>query len=491
MGNQKLELNSNRLMRDCLIFFIAYVVLVVSFYFIAGDSLQRVINITDMVDAKTTSGEITTERTVKQDFIMRNDTLEYLVVKGATYDRENNDTLLITILDQQGTALATSELDTKGLENGDDWTISLSNPIFGVKGQTLTLVVRSERGTPGNAVTFVYGDSYAASRFEVGAQIPENELLRVDDVPLDGTLCLSVVSSTKLAFGQYYWYGAATVGVLLLIYLIVIVVNTKRGKETGIVRLVSFFERYSFLIKQLVSRDFKNKYKRSALGVLWSFLNPLLTMLVLYLVFSTLFQSNIRNYPVYLLSGLVCWNFFSEASSMCLMSITGNAALLTKVYVPMFIYPLSRAISSLINFLLALVPLFAVLIITKVSLTAEFFLLPFGIVCLFLFSLGIGLILASSMVFFRDTQFLWGVIAMLWMYLTPIFYLESIIPRQWMLLYKMNPMYHIISFFRIILIENVSPEPKAYLLCLLAAIIPLTVGIIIFKKTKDKFILYI
>src|SRR5699024_2176591 len=111
---------------------------------------------------------------------------------------------------------------------------------------------------------------------------------------------------------------------------------------------------------------FKTKYKRSALGVLWSFLNPLMTMMVLYFVFSTLFISNVKNYPVYLLSGLICWNFFSEATTMCLQSIVGNAPLITKVYVPKYIYPLSRAMSSLVNFFLAFIPLFVVMVITKV-----------------------------------------------------------------------------------------------------------------------------
>lgn len=481
----------NTIIKTCIIVFVTIVVITVSFYFIAGDSLHRIINISDMVTAKTTCGEIIVGHTIEQDFTIQNDTLEYLVVLGATYDRENDDTLLITILNKDGSVLATSELKTKGLENGGEWFIPLSNQVFGVKGETLTLSVTSQRGIPGNAVTFCYGDSYTVSKFAMEAQISENKKIRVNDNYLDGTLCLSVISSTQLAFGQYYWYGAVVMCLALLLYLIRVVIKANRGENTAIAKTILFFERYGFLIKQLVSRDFKTKYKRSVLGILWSFLNPLFTMLVLYLVFSTLFKSSIDNYPVYLLSGLVCWNFFSEASSMCLVSITGNAALITKVYVPKIVYPLSRAISSLINFLLALVPLFAVLIITEVNFTMEFLLLLFGIVCLFLFSLGIGLFLASAMVFFRDTQFLWGVISMLWMYLTPIFYLESIIPSQWIPLYKMNPLYHIIRIFRIILIDNISPEPKAYLLCLIASLVPLVFGIITFKKAQDKFVLYI
>ena len=114
-------------------------------------------------------------------------------------------------------------------------------------------------------------------------------------------------------------------------------------------KLIHAFSRYRFLIQQLVSRDFKTKYKRSVLGIVWSFLNPLLTMLVQYVVFSTLFKSSIPHYPAYLLSGIVLFNFFSETTTVGMTSITANAPLITKVYVPKYIYPLTRMLSSTIN----------------------------------------------------------------------------------------------------------------------------------------------
>ena len=214
-------------------------------------------------------------------------------------------------------------------------------------------------------------------------------------------------------------------------------------------------------------------------------------MLVQYIVFSTLFRSDIPNFSVYLLTGIVCFNFFSEATSMALTSIVGNASLITKVYVPKYIYPLTRVISSTINFLLALVPLLAVLLVTRTPIRPAILLMPVGILCLFAVCLGIGMILASAMVFFRDTQFLWGVLSMLWMYATPIFYPESIIPASVMPLYKCNPLYHVIRFIRILLIDGVSPEPKAYALMLLTAFAPLILGALVFKKTQDRFMLHI
>ena len=159
--------------------------------------------------------------------------------------------------------------------------------------------------------------------------------------------------------------------------------------------------RYRFLIRQLVLRDFKTKYKRSVLGVLWSFLNPLLTMSIQYVVFSTLFRSDIPNFIIYLLSGIICFNFFSEATHLCLMSIVANASLIHKVYLPKYIYPFSRTLSSGIDILLSLIPLLIMMLITKTPLRPAALLLPFGLLMLFMLSYGIGLILATMMVFFR------------------------------------------------------------------------------------------
>lgn len=248
---------------------------------------------------------------------------------------------------------------------------------------------------------------------------------------------------------------------------------------------------YTFLIRQLVARDFKTKYKRSVLGVVWSLLNPLLTMSIQYLVFSTLFRSDIENFVVYLLCGIVCFNFFNETAAMCLSSIVGNAPLINKVSVPKIVYPLSRALSSSINLLFSLIPLLFMLLVTKTPIRPSIFLLPFPLLMLFAFSLGVGLILASMMVFFRDMQFLWGIFSMLLMYFTPVFYPETIIPASLMTVYKLNPLYHVLRFVRILLIGGVSPEPKAYLYCCILCISPLLIGLLIFGKTEDKFIFHV
>ena len=156
---------------------------------------------------------------------------------------------------------------------------------------------------------------------------------------------------------------------------------------------------------------------------------------------------------------------------------------------PKYIYPLSRVLSSGINLLMSLIPLLLVMLLTWTPVRPAILLLPIGLICLVGFCLGIGLILSTMMVFFRDTQFLWGVVSLLWMYATPIFYPETIIPAKFMLIYKCNPLYHIIRFIRIVLIQGVSPEPKAYALCLIASFVPLIVGAAVFKKNQDKFVL--
>lgn len=255
--------------------------------------------------------------------------------------------------------------------------------------------------------------------------------------------------------------------------------------------MINTYIRYEFLLSQLIERDFKTKYKRSVLGILWSFFNPLLTMTVQYVVFSTIFKSDIPNFPVYLLIGVVIFNFFTEACGMGLMSIVGNASLITKVYVPKYIYPVSRVFSSVINLLLALIPLGIVMIVTKTLPSFSILLVPFGLVCTIVFTIGMVLILSSAMVFFRDTQFLWNVMSLLWMYATPLFYPETIIPAKFKFIIELNPMYHLIKFVRTCILEGVSPEPKAYFICIVCSVGTFLIGAFIFNKNQDKFVLNI
>lgn len=482
-------MDQKTLKKGCAVALAVYVLLAIAFYFICGDQLKFRDDSTDMLSANGVIGEITSDMELIQPMRLDGDQLMGITLYGATYARENTGILHLE-LRSKGETLATADVDVSSLEDNAIFYVPFARKdISGVK--TAELRITAPESSPGNAVTLYVGDSYQAAHDQISAGLNANEKLRLNGAISDFALCASVQIRAFLWLGTYYWYIAGAGLVALAGYCMSLLVRNKMGKRSALLNVFVAFSRYKYLIKQLVSRDFKTKYKRSVLGVLWSFLNPLLTMLVQYIVFSTLFKSDIPNFALYLLSGIVCFNFFSEATSMALSSIVGNASLITKVYVPKYIYPLTRVMSSTINFLLALIPLFVVVLATGTPIRWSVFLLPLGIICLFALSLGIGLILASAMVFFRDTQFLWGVLSMLWMYATPIFYPESIIPASVMPFYKCNPLYHIIRFIRIVLMNGISPEPKAYLLMLIVSFVPLAIGATVFKKTQDRFVLNI
>ena len=176
---------------------------------------------------------------------------------------------------------------------------------------------------------------------------------------------------------------------------------------------------------------------------------------------------------------------------MGMTSITGNASLIKKVYMPKYIYPVSRVISSLVNFAISLIPLMLMVLLTGLRPHPSLLLLVFDMLCLLGFVTGMGLLLTTAMTFFQDTQFLWGVVSLMWMYLTPIFYPEKIIPAEFLVFYHMNPMYQYITFARICIIDGISPAPTAYLWCILSSVVTLALGAYVFKKNQDKFVLYL
>lgn len=252
---------------------------------------------------------------------------------------------------------------------------------------------------------------------------------------------------------------------------------------------MNFSFKYSFLLSQLIKRDFKTKYRRSVLGILWSLLNPLLIMVVQYLVFSTLFRFDIPNYAVYLLSGIVMFNYMSEATTQSMTCIIQNASLINKVYIPKYIYPLSRVLSTGVNFLFSLVALYLVVVFSGMRVSFAHLGMIYGITCLFIFILGISFFLSALMVFFRDTQFLYSIVLTVWTYLTPIFYPESILPEYMNKVMEFNPMYHFIRFIRFIILYQGVPDIKAWLFCAIFALLSLGFGIFVFKKNENKFIL--
>lgn len=248
---------------------------------------------------------------------------------------------------------------------------------------------------------------------------------------------------------------------------------------------------YSFLLGQLVSRDFKTRYKRSVFGVIWSMLNPLLMMLVQYVIFSHLFGSQIENFAVYLLIGTVTFNFFSEATQMALGSIIQSASLITKVYIPTCIFPISKVLSAGINLGFSTLALYAIIFIMRVPLSFTHLLIPVLFIMVALFSLGIGLVLASVTVYFRDMQFIYNVVIIVWTYMTPLFYSETIIPQEYISLYRLNPMYHYVTFFRTLVLERCVPSLEEFAWCAGYAILFAVIGWLVYKSTKKNFVLNI
>ena len=206
--------------------------------------------------------------------------------------------------------------------------------------------------------------------------------------------------------------------------------------------------KYRELIQQLVQRDLISRYKRSFLGVAWTMLNPLGTMLILTLVFSRLFQS-VQGYPIYVLSGLVGWTFFSQTTSAALNQNVWGGSLLHRIYLPRTAFTMSALGTGLVNLILAFVPLAIIMVVLRYPFHPSIFFLPVSILFLAVFTLGIGLLFSTLAIYFPDVVDMFQVALTAWMYLTPIIYPAEIIPlayQQWML--RLNPMYYFIEIMR-------------------------------------------
>ena len=254
---------------------------------------------------------------------------------------------------------------------------------------------------------------------------------------------------------------------------------------------IATFNRFKYLLFFLVKRDFISRYRRSILGVLWSMLNPLLTMLVMTMVFSFIFRMEIEYFPVYLLSGLLIYNFFNEATTRAMTSIIGSAAVIQKVYVPKYIFPISCVVSSLVNLFFAFLAFMLVFIIIGAPLHWTIILIPIPILYTFLFSLGVGMILSSLAVFFHDLTYLYGVFTLLLMYLSAIFYPVTILPEWVQQVLGVNPIYQYISYFRSLALYGTVPGFWANMVCIGLALSALCCGIYVSMSKQDKYILYL
>ncbi|NKI24250.1 ABC transporter permease [Paenibacillus dendritiformis] len=251
------------------------------------------------------------------------------------------------------------------------------------------------------------------------------------------------------------------------------------------------FLKYKDLLLELIKKDIKLKYRNSFLGILWSMLNPLLMMVVLTIIFSTVFNNHINNFPVYVLTGRIIYQFFSESTNFAMDSIHANSQLIRKVYVPKYFFPLSRVCSSFITTLISTVPLLFVMLMTDVTFSWINIMFIIPLLYLLIISAGIGMLLASITVFFRDMKHLYSIVLMLIMYMTPIFYPASIIPEKYMPIIKLNPLFSVVEMFRDVVMYGQLPGLGAHFICIAYVFIYGTIGILVFYKTQDRFIYHL
>lgn len=258
--------------------------------------------------------------------------------------------------------------------------------------------------------------------------------------------------------------------------------------EIKVDRILSNFKKYRYLLFELTKKNIKLKYRRSYLGILWTLLEPILTTFVLTIVFVNIREKKDVTFPVYILTGRLLYTFFSQSTKQAMKSIRSNSGMIKKVYVPKYIYPLSNILSTYITFMISMVVLFGAMIIFNVKPTRYIFNAIIPLTLILVISLGMGLILSTLAVFFRDMEYLWDVVLMLIMYTSAIFYYVDKIDERW--IFNFNPIYHIIVNFRHCIYGR-PLDMQSLLISGCYSIGSLLIGVLLFYKKQDKFILNI
>lgn len=255
--------------------------------------------------------------------------------------------------------------------------------------------------------------------------------------------------------------------------------------------MLNKIRKYKFLFEELVKRDFKKKYKRTVLGILWSLLSPLLTLLVMRIVFTEFFGRTTNHYTTYLFAGTLVFSYFSDATNQGMSSLVDNAGIFTKVNVPKYLFLLSKNVSSLINFGLTFLVFLRFCLLDGIAFHWKFLLLVYPIVCLVFFNIGVGSILSALYVFFKDIQYLYSIFTLMLMYLSAIFYNINAYEPTVQKLFLLNPIYVYISYFRTIVINNAIPDLVTHLLSFGYAFAVLLIGARMYKKHNQKFLYYL
>ena len=448
------------------------------FYWLVRGDWYRAVKNVDSVTRGFTTAELKAGMEARQKLDVPVDYMMELTVEVNRWSEDADARIGVSVMRQEDTLW--SQSFAYGDIDGDGRLRCEFEEPLATNGKPITLIVSAQGG-----LALWCGDTRAAGRFV--AKAGDAGSLTVDGEALSGQLVVTAYGYDQFNVLPYFWPFALA----LYAALAALGIRQAKKKNSLLHRAVTVVRRYQYLLRQLVMRDFRVKYQASVLGVLWSFLNPMLMTFVYYVVFSTIFKSTVENFIIYLMSGIILFNYFSEASSLSLTSVVTNAHLITKVYIPKYIFPISKIISSAINLTVSFLPLFAVMLVTGTPFRKSLLLIPLLLIFLIAFTMGMGLILSALDVFFRDIQFLWSVLISIWNFATPIFYPDTIIPQAYQTLYRLNPMYHICSFSRMIIMNGASPVPSTYLACFVSSFGVLALGLYVYYKSQDKFFLYL
>jgi ABC-2 type transport system permease protein len=245
------------------------------------------------------------------------------------------------------------------------------------------------------------------------------------------------------------------------------------------------------LIALLVARDIKVRYKRSILGFVWTLLSPIFTIMIFSLVFSRLFQRYYQDYKLYMISGVLLWSFFSAATSQGLNSLIAGGPIIRKIAVPKIVFPTTVVASNFVNLLLSLIPLAGFMLIAHAKITIHLLWLPMAMPLLFMFTLGVVLVLSTVTVFLRDIRNIWEAVIMIWFFLTPVFYPRGVVPEKWDNVLRFNPMLSIIEVCRLPIYLGIAPPFDLYLKSAIASVVTLIAAAWLFRRYEDRFVLYL
>lgn len=259
------------------------------------------------------------------------------------------------------------------------------------------------------------------------------------------------------------------------------------SRPSPIVEEILALIKYRELVYQFVSRSIKTRYKRSVLGVFWTLLNPLLTMIVLTIIFSQVFRFSVDNYPIYVLCGLVVWNFYSNATSGAMSDMLWSGSLIGRIYMPKSVFAVSAVGTGLINLLISLIPVFIIALVLRIQITPAILVMPFSILLLAIFSLGFGLTLSTTAVFFGDMEPVYNVLLMIWFYATPIIYPVDVIPDQFQWLIRFNPLFYFLTIFREPLYNGTVPDLSFWIISSLLAFGMLVIGAYTFTSKTNEY----